>query len=302
MMNWIRQRFAIPCLCIAAAVGTVGYGVCDVARAESPAPTTAPAPGKLTATLDNGLVVELLSIYSTDEKIWWDPFGTPLAAGFYNPAIQGNRTQSLEYYITLCGGPEKNWNATNIKWSASSGVIGFAGARYDKEASPKGVQGIRLINMQPNAPDKTSIKLSFSTEEERSYAPLIPAEAHIATADIPKLGAVELSNPQEVDGRGAIEAVIPKPSEGMQVIVTARPVRKPNTPVTPILAVKRSDALGGTDNEIRKIVFNAKLSDIRSFEVRVRSYDKWVEFRDVSLKSAVSSAATVATSDDSKAN
>jgi hypothetical protein len=288
---------------IAAIVATVGYAATDIAHAEPPpATTTAPvtAPGKLTATFANGMIVELHSIYSTVDKTWWDPFGTPLHSGLYDPAAQGNRSDSLEYYLTLSAGPERNWNATNIRWTAGDAPVGFAGVKYNGAVNAPNRKGIRLINMNRHRPGTTNIKLSFSLEDERTHALLVPAHDDSATDEVPGLGEVELSDPHEVEGRGAVTAVIPQPPEGMQVIVTARRERKADTPVTPIFALNRADAIGGTNNGRKTIVFDAPLSAIRSFEVRVRSYDQWAEFRDVSLRSGTRSAAAVATSDDAK--
>jgi hypothetical protein len=290
------------CTLIAAIAATAGCITVGISHAQTPATTTAPAaaPGKLTATFANGMILELHAIYSTVDKAWWDPFGTPLASGFYDPVVQGNRTDSLEYYMTLTAGPESKWNATNIRWTSSDGPLGFAGVKHDKAVNAPDGRGIRLINMHRQRPGTTNFKLSFSLEDERTYALLAPTESDAETDEVPGLGTVELSEPRDVDGRGAVTAVIPKPPDGMQVIVTARPEKTGHTPVGPILALNRADAIGGTNNTRKTIIFDAPLSDIRSFEVRVRSYDQWAEFRDVSLKAGTPSAAAVATSEDVK--
>ena len=44
--------------------------------------------------------------------------------------------------------------------------------------------------------------------------------------------------------------------------------------------------------------FERPLSEIRSFGLELQTYDKWAEFRDVSLKPGVASRVTVVTSED----
>src|SRR5688500_11169263 len=181
MMTAMMIKLKALRICITSIVAMAAYTAIEAAHAQSPATTTAratapaTAPGKLAATFANGMTVELHSIYSTVDKTWWDPFGRPLVSGFYDPAVQGNRTESLEYYITIAGGPKKSWNATNVKWSATNARLGFAPVKYDKAAA--NLRGIRLINMEENPPGRTNIKLAFALEEERSYALLVPAQA-----------------------------------------------------------------------------------------------------------------------------
>ncbi|MBC7783655.1 MAG: hypothetical protein H7144_07425 [Burkholderiales bacterium] len=241
----------------------------------------------LRTQFSDGMIVEFHSVFD-GQSSWWTPNGAPMTEGLYDPALQGNQMKTMEFAVLVKGPGAQIWNATNIRWSSTDTPLGFAGVKL---ASGRAADRFRLICMRPPTQPATTLKLRFALKPEQTPVALKPGFDDVITATVPGLGEVELSNAREIDGQAAVDAIIPKPTEGLQVVVVARPKGGSFIPAL-------DAAIGGTDSKSRTIRYRAKLGDVAEFYVRLRSYDRWVEFRDISQKSAAITSPSVVSSED----
>ncbi len=254
-------------------------------RAETPA--TAPAAAPLVAVFSDGMRVELFSIFDGHES-WWRPDGTALTKAIYDPAIQGNQMKSIEFLISVKGPGGKKWDSASIRRETTEGRLGFAGVREGKQNIP---DQFRLIQFGAPTPRPTTMTLRFAMQSELIALKLAPGVDNAVSTDIPGLGDIELSNAREIDGQAAVDAVIPKPSDGLQVVVVAGP-RKPKF-IPPV-----EGSIGGTGSEVRTIRFQAPLADVAEFYIQLRDNGRWVKFHDISQKSGFLTKPTVELGDN----
>ena len=271
-------------------------------------PTSLPAAegdsrGGLVGKVSDGITLTLLGVNVADDvQSGWQADGEPLPGRQVDhlPTTAPTHPQMFKFElpIRLAGADHdgRPWNALNLHWSARGAGLGLAPHR---SADHQMISNeFVLIGLFPMTQETTDVRIDFAVDPADTVAVIrvpVRADAPAAqpvSADVPNLGKVTLANPRDVNNAATITATIPTPPKTMQVVVRAVAHARKF-----IAAVPPASALRGTGGESRDITFTAPLADVAAFQIEVRDYSTFIEFRDVSLRPGARTSPRVVTSD-----
>jgi RNA polymerase sigma factor (sigma-70 family) len=282
MMSWAQIKIAAA-IGTAVMLGTLGAAGAMVmhqqagkttaggAAGGAPAPAVVPTEikhGAYTATLENGVSVELVAVSKKGDKAsgWWNADGAPSQQTFNDSTSQDDPPHTHQVVVHLTGGqePSANYVVPGAQgWSAQPASQGGAE-----------IQGMKIVTFSPKGRDGAfdlTVMVASGDWETRSSK----ADADGITITVAPEGTIAWG--QTIDENGRTVVTVSDTLKGAQRRIVAVDHNGNEHD-----ASEKSVGAGG-DLNLHALKFDLPLDQVAEIRFNVRPYDQLVTFHNVSL-------------------